>query len=76
MSDNSMPSIERWDSVKSVKEAFEDVPEDVVFKIILRQKGRETERFKYLLNRGKSLPATIPLKSCRPGIAWSKILPK
>ena len=50
MSDNSVPSIERWDSVKSVKETFENVPEDQVFKIILREKGREIERFKYLLN--------------------------
>ena len=55
--------MERWSSVKSVQETFENVPEDMKFRIMLRSCGDVVDRFKYTLKKGKVLPATVTLEN-------------
>ena len=57
----SEDGMERWSSVKSVQETFENVPEDIKFKIMLRTGGDIVDRFKYTLKKGRDLPATVTL---------------
>ena len=45
----------KWDSVKSIPDTFDNVPQDQKFKMILTSKGMEVERLSYTLRKGRTL---------------------
>ena len=60
---SSCDGLVKWDSVKSIPDTFENVPEDQKFKIILSSQGKEVERLSYTLRKGRPLPVSKTLEN-------------
>ena len=53
----------KWDSVKSIPDSFENVPEDQKFRIILSSRGKVIDHLSYTLRKGRPLPVSRTLEN-------------
>ena len=54
--------LERYSSIDSIDNIYDEVPEDKKFKINLLTLGKVKDRFSYTLKKGQELPYTRVLK--------------
>ena len=54
--------LERYSSIDSINNIYDEVPEDKKFKINLLTLGKVKDRFSYTLKKGRELPYTRVLK--------------